>query len=80
MTSLSAAGTLLPGFEGTELPEWLRRRLAAGLAGVCLFATNISSPTQLRGLTAAIRTANPTAVIAIDEEGAVSGCREPRSP
>jgi beta-N-acetylhexosaminidase len=69
MTSLSAAGTLLPGFEGTELPEWLRRRLAAGLAGVCLFATNISSPTQLRGLTAAIRTANPTAVIAIDEEG-----------
>ena len=64
-----AAGTLLPGFEGTELPEWLRVRLADGLAGVCLFATNIASPEQLRGLTDAIRGANPRAVIAIDEEG-----------
>ena len=70
MTASSmAAGTLLPGFEGTALPEWLRARLADGLAGVCLFATNIESTTQLRGLTAAIRAANPRAVIAIDEEG-----------
>jgi beta-N-acetylhexosaminidase len=60
---------LLPGFEGTGLPGWLRERLADGLAGVCLFATNIDSPSQLRDLTAAIRQANPTAVIAIDEEG-----------
>lgn len=69
MSGAPAAGTLLPGFEGTELPEWLRVRLANGLAGVCLFATNISSPEQLRGLTDAIRAANPRAVIAIDEEG-----------
>jgi len=70
MTASSlAAGTLLPGFEGTALPEWLRARLADGLAGVCLFATNIESPAQLRELTAAIREANPQAVIAIDEEG-----------
>ena len=68
MTSTSA-GTLLPGFEGTTLPEWLRVRLSDGLAGVCLFATNIASPAQLRGLTDAIRAANPHAVIAIDEEG-----------
>jgi beta-N-acetylhexosaminidase len=68
-SSTSAAGVLLPGFEGTELPEWLRARLANGLAGVCLFATNISSPEQLRGLTDAIRGANPQAVIAIGEEG-----------
>jgi beta-N-acetylhexosaminidase len=67
--SSTSAGTLLPGFEGTALPEWLRARLADGLAGVCLFATNIDSPAQLRGLTAAIRAANPRAVIAIDEEG-----------
>ena len=67
--SNSAAGTLLPGFEGTELPEWLRVRLSDGLAGVCLFATNIASPSQLRRLTDAIRRANPRAVIAIDEEG-----------
>jgi beta-N-acetylhexosaminidase len=70
MTSApSAAGTLLPGFEGTELPEWLRIRLSNGLAGVCLFATNIASPEQLLDLTDAIRAANPHAVIAIDEEG-----------
>jgi len=42
----SAAGTLLPGFEGTELPEWLRTRLSSGLAGVCLFATNVASPSR----------------------------------
>jgi len=65
----SAAGTLLPGFEGTELPEWLRARLSSGLAGVCLFATNVASPSQLLELTDAIRAANPRAVIAIDEEG-----------
>ena len=69
MTTVSAAGTLMPGFEGTELPEWLRVRLANGLAGVCLFATNVASPSQLLGLTDAIRAANPHAVIAIDEEG-----------
>jgi beta-N-acetylhexosaminidase len=66
---LSAAGTLMPGFEGTELPEWLRARLSDGLAGVCLFATNVASPSQLLELTDAIRAANPHAVIAIDEEG-----------
>jgi beta-N-acetylhexosaminidase len=69
MIGAPAAGTLLPGFEGTELPDWLRARLSNGLAGVCLFATNIASPEQLRGLTDAIRAANPHAVIAIDEEG-----------
>lgn len=64
-----ALAVLLPGFEGPELPGWLRERLADGLAGVCLFATNIASPAQLRELTAAIRAANPRAVIAVDEEG-----------
>jgi beta-N-acetylhexosaminidase len=47
----------------------MRARLADGLAGVCLFATNVASPAQLRELTDAIRAANPRAVIAIDEEG-----------
>jgi len=65
----SAAGVLLPGFEGTELPEWLRARLSNGLAGVCLFATNVASTAQLLELTDAIRAASPHAVIAIDEEG-----------
>jgi len=61
--------TLLPGFAGTTLPVWLRDRLRAGLAGVCLFAQNITSPEQLRGLTEAIMAENPYAIIAVDEEG-----------
>ncbi len=60
---------LLPGFEGTTLPDWLGARLRDGLAGVCLFATNVESRSQLRALCADIRAANPRAVIAIDEEG-----------
>jgi beta-N-acetylhexosaminidase len=61
--------SLLPGFAGTVLPVWLRDRLRAGLGGVCLFAQNISSPEQLRALTGAIMAENPSAIIAIDEEG-----------
>jgi beta-N-acetylhexosaminidase len=48
---------------------WLRNRLRAGLGGVCLFARNISSSTQLRALTDSIMTENPYAIIAVDEEG-----------
>jgi beta-N-acetylhexosaminidase len=65
----SPAAVLLPGFVGSTLPEWLAVRLRRGLAGVCLFGQNIVSTTQLRELTAAIRAANPLAVIAVDEEG-----------
>lgn len=64
-----ARGTLLPGFVGTELPEWLADRLRAGLAGVCVFGPNIRSRDQLRSLVGQIRAANPRAIIAIDEEG-----------
>jgi len=60
---------LMPGFDGTELPEWLERRLRDGLGGVCIFGMNITSREQLQELTAAILAANPAAVIAIDEEG-----------
>jgi beta-N-acetylhexosaminidase len=60
---------LLPGFVGPTLPDWLAARLRDGLAGVCLFATNIESRAQLRALTDGIRAANPLALIAIDEEG-----------
>jgi beta-N-acetylhexosaminidase len=62
-------GTLLPGFVGTTLPEWVERMLREGLGGVCLFGENIVSRAQLRELTEAIRAANPDALIAIDEEG-----------
>jgi len=66
---LSVLTTLLPGFAGSRLPEWLAERLRAGLGGVCLFASNVVSVDQLRELTNAIYTANPRALIAVDEEG-----------
>jgi beta-N-acetylhexosaminidase len=61
--------TLLPGFVGTSLPEWLRARLEGGLGGVCIFGSNIVSTDGLRELNGSILRANPLAVIAIDEEG-----------
>ncbi|HEX6955953.1 MAG TPA: glycoside hydrolase family 3 N-terminal domain-containing protein, partial [Agromyces sp.] len=61
--------TLLPGFEGPVAPDWLLALLHEGLGGVCLFATNVEAPAQLAALTAALRAANPLAVVAIDEEG-----------
>jgi beta-N-acetylhexosaminidase len=63
------ATVLMPGFVGTELPEWLAVRLRAGLGAVCLFLDNIESRQQLRRLTDQIRAANPLAIIAVDEEG-----------
>ncbi|QJU52479.1 beta-N-acetylhexosaminidase [Herbiconiux sp. KACC 21604] len=69
MSRASILGTLLPGFDGPVLPEWVAALLREGLAGVCLFGENVVSPRQLRELTDAIREANPDALIAIDEEG-----------
>jgi len=64
-----ALGVLMPGFVGTSLPDWLVSLLRDGLGGVCLFAHNVESPSQVVSLTTAIHAANPRAVIAIDEEG-----------
>ncbi len=71
MTDLRRAirATLMPGFEGPELPDWLATELAAGLGSVCLFGTNVVSPGQLRQLTDEIHAASPGALVAIDEEG-----------
>ncbi|MBB5964620.1 glycoside hydrolase family 3 protein [Planomonospora venezuelensis] len=63
-----AATVLQPGFVGTEVPGWLRGRLAEGLGGVALYSRNIVDGDQLRTLTAALRAENPDVVIATDEE------------
>lgn len=60
---------LMPGFVGTEAPEWLATRLADGLGGVCLFADNVASASQVRDLTASIYEARPSAIVSMDEEG-----------
>lgn len=69
MIATPIAGTLLPGFAGPVAPVWLLDRLRDGLAGVCLFGTNIRSRHQVHDLVASIREANPRAIVAIDEEG-----------
>jgi beta-N-acetylhexosaminidase len=60
-----------PGFVGTTVPSWLDRALRNGLAGVVYFSHNIDPdvPEQLPALSAAIREANPSAVVGVDEEG-----------
>lgn len=62
-------GVLMPGFAGPTLPTWLADDLGAGLGSVCLFASNIADPDQLRELTGAIHAARPDALVATDEEG-----------
>ena len=64
-----ASSCILPGFGGPTVPDWVRRRLAEGLGGVVLYAWNVESPEQLRGLTDDLRSERPEIVIAIDEEG-----------
>jgi beta-N-acetylhexosaminidase len=64
-----ALAVIQPGFTGLTAPQWLLDRLADGLGGVALFARNIESPAQVAALTSAIHTANPSALVAIDEEG-----------
>ncbi|MGW0563126.1 glycoside hydrolase family 3 protein [Streptomyces sp. NPDC003016] len=63
-----AHSVLQPGFVGTTAPDWVRRRIAEGLASVVLFGRNIVSPEQVAALTASLRAENPDLVIAIDEE------------
>ncbi|MDH6132992.1 beta-N-acetylhexosaminidase [Kitasatospora sp. MAA4] len=64
-----ALTVLQPGFEGTAAPEWVLRKLAAGLGSVALFGRNVTDPAQLAALTAALRQENPDVLVAIDEEG-----------
>ncbi|WP_101788939.1 glycoside hydrolase family 3 protein [Nonomuraea indica] len=63
-----ADAVLLPGFAGLTPPDWIRRRLGHGLAGVVLFSRNIADPAQVARLTAALRAENPAALVATDEE------------
>jgi beta-N-acetylhexosaminidase len=58
-------------FHGTEVPAYARRALRAGhVAGVILFGGNVSSPAQLRSLTAGVqRNAGGSALVATDQEG-----------
>ncbi|MGV9303223.1 glycoside hydrolase family 3 protein [Nonomuraea sp. NPDC003727] len=63
-----ADSVILPGFVGTTPPDWLRRRLSGGLAGVVLFSRNIADPAQVAALTSALHAENPAALVGVDEE------------
>ncbi|GAA2210151.1 glycoside hydrolase family 3 N-terminal domain-containing protein [Nonomuraea monospora] len=63
-----ADAVLFPGFPGHTPPDWLRRRLGDGLAGVALFSRNIADPGQVAELTAALRAENPAVLVGTDEE------------
>jgi beta-N-acetylhexosaminidase len=60
---------LMPGFVGTEPPDWVLRHVADGLGSVCLYGRNVVSPEQLSRLCETLHAENPQLVIAIDEEG-----------
>jgi beta-N-acetylhexosaminidase len=64
-------GCLLARFDGPSPPSWLRRWLDEGLAGVVLFAGNITGRWQLRSLVAELREHNPDLLVAVDEEGGI---------
>ncbi|MBW3084353.1 N-acetylmuramic acid 6-phosphate etherase [Austwickia sp. TVS 96-490-7B] len=67
-----AAGVLITGFPGTHLPDWLKKALDDGLAGVCLFGENTPDIPTTRNLTDTIRAHRSTddaPLIVIDEEG-----------
>ncbi|WP_431929467.1 glycoside hydrolase family 3 protein [Nonomuraea jabiensis] len=63
-----ADAVLFPGFTGHTPPDWLRRRLGEGLAGVALFSRNLADPAQVARLTAALRAENPSVLVGTDEE------------
>jgi beta-N-acetylhexosaminidase len=64
-----AARVLLASFDGPTLPDWARRRLEAGLGGICLYGTNIVDRPQIAALNGAVHEANPQAITSLDEEG-----------
>ena len=64
-----ALGVVLPGFVGTTPPDWLRRRLDDGLAGICLFGQNVADDAQVTALGAALHDVRPDVLVTSDEEG-----------
>lgn len=64
-----ALAVLLPGFSGTQAPNWLLEAAGEGLAGVVLFAQNTPDLHTTRALTDTLHEANPGLLITIDEEG-----------
>src|SRR5690625_799093 len=63
-----ALGVLMPGFNGSTVPDWLSRTIADGLGGVMLVAQNAPDLETTRALTGALHAAGPV-LVSVDEEG-----------
>jgi beta-N-acetylhexosaminidase len=68
-TERAVNGVLLPGFEGTQVPDRLADAARAGLAGVVYFARNTPDVATTTALSAALHSISPDLLIAVDEEG-----------
>jgi beta-N-acetylhexosaminidase len=64
-----AYAVMLGAFAGPEVPDWLSRAYEDGLAGVCLYGNNMTPDSDIAELARAVRDVDPTAVLALDEEG-----------
>jgi beta-N-acetylhexosaminidase len=59
----------MPAFPGTTLPDGVRRLVAEGLGGICLFGSNTAAgPDAVAALTRTLHDAGDL-VVAVDEEG-----------
>lgn len=61
--------TLLPGFDGTTVPDWLVAAHRDGLGAVCLYGANTADPAAVSALCADLHRRCPGILIATDEEG-----------
>lgn len=61
--------TLMPGFSGHTMPEWVAEAFDAGMLSVCIYGENVHDSAQLQALGLQLRAACPDALLAIDEEG-----------
>ena len=62
-------GVLVPGFDGTAPPEWLRRAIDGGLGGVCWFAQNVPDLDTARALADQLHGQRDDLLVLSDEEG-----------
>lgn len=60
---------LLPGFNGTDVPDWLSTAIDRGLGGVLYFGHNISDPARTKALSDAFHDLRDDLIVAVDEEG-----------
>lgn len=63
-----AAGTLMPGFVGTTVPDWIRRARDEGVGALALYGSNVSDPGGLEPVLGQLRQLGPL-LLATDEEG-----------